>query len=180
MIYVFSSWWSWWTGGSFGIRSMVDLMPVMAIPLAALVTSLLKQKIEFSIGIAVILAFVLFLNVFQTRQYHNVLIHWVGMTKESYWTIFLRLEDRYGYWQNLTEPDSELARKGIYVYYPVMGKDKRLLEMNEEEGREYVLYNLRKDRRLIRDIKRYAGRNDVSNIEALDMVVDRAYQRLTE
>ncbi len=180
MIYVFSSWWSWWTGGSFGIRSMVDLMPVMALPLAALVTSLRKQKKEIRIGITMILVFVLFLNVFQTWQYHRVLIHWVGMTKESYWTIFLRPKDRYGYWQNLTEPDYELARKGIYVYYPVIGEDERLLEMNKEEGKEYVLYNLRKDRRLIRDIKRYARRNDLSNLEALDMVVDRSFHRLTE
>ncbi|MFC2112797.1 hypothetical protein ACFLTA_05960, partial [Bacteroidota bacterium] len=180
MVYVFSSWWSWWTGGSFGIRSMVDLMPVMAIPLAALLTALLKQKIELRNGIAAILVFLMFLNVFQSWQYQHVLIHWVGMTKKSYWSIFLSSKDRYGYWQNLTEPDYELARQGIYIYYPVIGKDEKLLEMDEEEGKEYVEYYLSWDRRLKKDIKRYARRNETSVEETYDMVINRAYERMTD
>ncbi len=180
VIYVLSSWWSWWYGGCFGMRSMIDMSGLMAIPLAALILAARKQLRIRRIILGWIFTFLVFLNIFQTYQYKAVLIHHVGMTKTSYWTIFLRANDRYGYWQNLSEPDYELARKGIYVYYPIIGKDERLLEMNEEEGREYVLYNLRKERRLIRDIKRYANRNDISNVEALDIVVDRAYQRLTE
>ena len=179
MIYVFSSWWSWWTGGSFGIRSLVDLMSIMALPLAALISSLGNRKKWFGAGIAVLLTFVVFLNIFQTRQYQKVLIHWVGMTKESYWTIFLRTKDRYGYWQNLMEPDNQLAREGIYVSYPVVGKDERLLAMSEEEGKEYVLYTLRRDKSLLRDIKRYCKRTGTSKQDALDVVVDRAYGQLT-
>jgi hypothetical protein len=179
MIYVFSSWWSWWTGGSFGIRSLIDLMAVMALPLAALITSLGKQKKWLTISGSVLIAFVVFLSIFQTRQYQKVLIHWVGMTKESYWAMFLRAKDQYGYWQNLTEPDYQLARKGIYVYYPILGKDERLLAMSEEEGKEYVLYNLRRDKSLRRDIRRYCKRTDTSKQDALDMVVDRAYEQLT-
>lgn len=179
MIYILSSWWSWWTGGSFGTRSMVDIMPVMSLPLAALISVLFKQGTGTKAGIGLLLAFAVFLNLFQTWQYHKVYIHWSGMTKESYWTMFLSTHDKYGYWQNISDPDVRLARQGIYIYYPVIGHDQRLLDMNEEEGKEYVLYNIRKDRRLIRDIKRYARRNDVGQMEALDMVVDRAYEELT-
>ena len=180
MIYVFSSWWSWWTGGSFGIRSMVDLMPVMSIPLAALISQSKSFKPEFKWGMAVVLIFVIYLNLFQSWQYHKVLIHWAGMTKESYWTIFLSSKDKYGYWQNIKEADGELARKGIYIYYPVIGKDERLMAMSEEEGKDYVQYNIRKDRRLVKDIKRYARRNEIKSTEALEMVVDRAYRQLTK
>jgi len=179
-VFVLSSWWSWWYGGGFGMRPIIDLYGLMAIPLAALLVTVSKLPVSRRIVLGLVLSFLVLLNVFQTYQYNSVLIHWNSMTKKSYWTIFLRSKDRYGYWQNLTEPDLELARKGIYVYYPVIRKNERLLEMNEEEGREYVLYNLRKDRSLIRDIKRYAGRTDTDRLEALDMVADRAYRRLTE
>jgi len=180
MVYVLSSWWSWWYGGGYGMRPMIDAYPLMAIPLGALITQAGKFSLSARIMIGLAMTFLIFLNIFQTYQYNSVLIHWNSMTKKSYWTIFLRSKDRYGYWQNLTGPDLELARKGIYVYYPLIGKNERLMEMNEEEGREYVLYNLRKDRGLIRDIKRYAGRTDTDRLETLDMVADRAYRRLTE
>jgi hypothetical protein len=177
MIYVFSSWWSWWTGGSFGIRSMVDLMAVMSLPLAALTTWLGKSNWFLKIVIALLLAFTVFLNIFQTKQYQRVLIHGVGMTKKSYWTIFLRLEDRYGYWQNLTEPDYELARKGIYVFNPVIGGDERLKDMPEEEGKSTIRKEISGDRRLGRDLRRYCRRTGAGQQETLDMVVDRIYQR---
>ncbi len=179
MIYVFSSWWSWWTGGSFGIRSMVDLYGILAIPLAALLSSIATRKRWMTLGFSVLLAFAVFLNIFQTRQYQKVLIHWMGMTKKSYWTIFLKTKDHYGYWQNLTEPDYRLAKKGIYVYYPILGKDERLLAMDLEEGKSYVWYRLRSDKRLLRDIRRYCKRTDTPTQEAIDMVVDRAYEQLT-
>ena len=179
MIYVLSSWWSWWYGGGFGMRPMIDAYPLMAIPLAALISQSGKFSLSARIAIGLAMTFLVFLNIFQTYQYKEVLIHWNSMTKESYWTIFLRTGDRYGYWQNLAEPDLELAGKGIYVYYPILGKNERLLEMDEEEGREYVLYNIRKDRGLIRDIKRYSRRTGKDRMEILDVVVDKAYRRLT-
>jgi hypothetical protein len=124
MIYVFSSWWSWWTGGSFGIRSTVDLMAVVALPLAAFITWLAKWDPPLKWGFSIILAFTVFLNVFQSRQYQKGLIHGTGMTKKSYWTIFLSSKDRYGYWQNLSEPDAGMARKG-YHHAKKLDREKR-------------------------------------------------------
>jgi hypothetical protein len=177
MIYVFSSWWSWWTGGSFGIRSMVDLMAVMSLPLAALITRLNKRNWLLKAGITLLLAFTIFLNIFQTWQYKEGLIHGTGMTKKSYWTIFLQTEDRYGYWQNLTEPDFELARKGIYVYNLIIGGNEGLKEMSEEDGKSMITREISRDRRLKKDIRRYCRRTGKGQQETLDMVVDRIYQR---
>ena len=176
VVYVLSSWWSWWYGGCFGMRSMIDLYGLMTLPLAALIMAVGKQRLSRRIIPGILFTFIVFLNIFQTYQYRAVLIHWIGMTKTSYWTIFLRAKDRYGYWQNLTEPDYELARKGIYVYNPLIGKDERLMQMAEEEGRLYVTDKIRQDRGLLRDIKKYCRRTGTGRQEALDMVVDRAYQ----
>lgn len=177
MIYVFSSWWSWWTGGSFGIRSMVDLMSVITLPLAAFITWLGKRSWLLKSVFTLLLLFTVFLNIFQTKQYQKVLIHGTGMTKKSYWTIFLRSEDRYGYWQNLRQPDFELARKGIYVYHPVVPGDDPLKELSEAEAKIIIARELSGDRRLARDIRRYCRRTGARREEVRDMVVDRVYQR---
>ena len=123
------------------------------------------------------LAFFVFLNVFQTRQYQKGLINGTGMTKKSYWTIFLRAKDRYGYWQNLTEPDAEIARKGIYIFHPVIWDTELWKEMPEEDARYLISKELSMDNRLPRDISRYCRRTGAEREETLDMLVDRIYQR---
>jgi hypothetical protein len=177
MIYLFSSWWSWWTGGSFGIRSMVDLMAIMSLPLAALITWLDKQDGFWKAGIVILLVFTLFLNIFQTRQYQKGLIHGTSMTKKSYWTIFLRANDRFGYWQNLTEPDFELARKGIYVFHPLIWDQEHWKEMPEKDARQMIRKELDQDQRLLKDIRRYCRRTGDRPGKILEMLVDRVYQR---
>jgi hypothetical protein len=175
VIYVLSSWWSWWYGGCFGMRSMVDMYGLLTIPLAALLLTAAHQWLSRRIIIAAVFSFLVFLNIFQSYQYRAVLIHWVGMTKKSYWTIFLRAKDRYGYWQNLTEPDYELARKGIYVYNLIIPGDDRLKNMTEEDAKFMLTDEVRQNRRLANDIKNYCKRTGTSRQEALDMVVDRIY-----
>ena len=179
MVYVFSSWWSWWTGGSFGIRSMVDLMAIMSLPLAALITWLDKRDPFLKWGISFLMAFTIFLNIFQSRQYQKGLIHGTGMSEKSYWTIFLSSKDRYGYWQNLTEPDSEIARKGIYIFHPVVLDMEIWKEMPEEDAKYLIRKELSWDKRLPRDIRLYCKRTGEEQTETLDMLVDRIYQRRT-
>jgi hypothetical protein len=175
-IYVLSSWWSWWYGGCFGMRSMIETYGLLSIPLAALLLAFKDQFLSRRILLAVALSFFAFLNIFQTYQYTKVLIHYVGMTRKSYWTIFLRAKDRYGYWQNLTEPDYVLARKGIYVYNPFIEGDPRLKNMPEKDGKFMLTDEIRQDRRLARDIRRYCKRTGTPKQEALDMVVDRTWE----
>jgi len=178
IIYVLSSWWSWWYGGGFGMRPMVNYYGLLAIPLAALISLAEKQTITKRILISILPVFFVFLNIFQTFQFKAVLIHWDGMTKESYQTIFLRSKDRYGYWQNLTQADNDLARKGIYVYYPVLERDHKLKHMPEDDGRIWLTDEIRKNRRLIKDIRRYSRRSGENPQEALDMVIERVYENL--
>ena len=177
MIYIFSSWWSWWTGGSFGIRSMVDLMGVFSLPLAAFITWLGTHGRKLKVGISLLLVFTVFLNIFQTWQYQEGLIHGTGMTRQSYWTVFLRSADRYGYWQNLTNPDFELARRGIYVYHPIILDPELWKGLSEEDAKFIIVKEISWDKRLNKDIRRYCKRTGAGKQETLDMVADRIYQK---
>lgn len=89
VVYVLSSWWSWWYGGSFSGRAFVEYLPFFALPLAILIQhSTIKIR-----PIIVSLMFVfLALNQFQTYQYRYYIIHWESMDKERYWDVFLSLK----------------------------------------------------------------------------------------
>lgn len=113
MVYVLSSWWCWWFGGSFGQRSMVDFYGLMAIPLAAIIDGSSKRKIYkyiFPIFLFVLISF----NQFNILQYRNGAISYWWTNKEGYWENFLKLHPSCKYWNVLMHPDYEKARLGIY------------------------------------------------------------------
>ena len=126
MVYLLSS---WWYGGSFGSRAMVDTYAVMAIPLTAFTGWALGLKKYLRWVVITALAFLIFLNIFQTWQYSHGRLHWVGMTRETYLKAFLRASPVPGYWQKLSMPDFELARKGIYVNYSTGDMNEALKAM---------------------------------------------------
>lgn len=115
-IYVVSSWWDWWYGGSFGLRAYIDAYGVFAIPMAAFLSWVLKQKKLARISFMVIFMLVAARSAFQHIQYHYGAIHWVGMTKEAYFDSFWRIRPSERFPDLIREPDYQLARKGIYKY----------------------------------------------------------------
>jgi len=135
-IYVFASWYSWWTGGSFGLRSFIDLYGVMALPLAALIAWTFKQKRNLKIPILLILALILYVNVFQTAQYKKGVIHNKAMTKKSYWLGFMDLTPPKACWDNLVYPDYMAALQGIY--YPETEIPWSLERKVDMKGWEYL------------------------------------------
>lgn len=111
-IYVFFSWWTWWFGGSYGSRPMIDLYAMLALPFAASIDffRMNKKRFYFFIPIA---AFLLFLGAFQNWQYKHGLIHFEGNTKKSYWQNFLRTTMGENWWDNIERPDYDSAVLGI-------------------------------------------------------------------
>ncbi len=114
-IYVLSSWWSWWFGGGFGLRAFVDSYAVMAIPLAALIGLAVHQGKRIKYASLTLLAVMIWFNYFQIQQYRRMAIHYWWMNKEAYWETFLKRRPTERYWDLVTIPDYEKARKGIYV-----------------------------------------------------------------
>ncbi len=114
-IYVVFSWWCWWYGGSFGMRSMIDTYPFMAFPLAAVFAASAGKKV-LRITLPVLVLFFIALNLVQTKQYRKTIIHWDSMTREAYFKGFMKLQNPPGLENLFCLPDYEKAMKGEDEY----------------------------------------------------------------
>ena len=114
-IYINSSWWCWWFGGSFGQRPMIDVYPLLAIGLAYFITFISdKNKVVKTVS-ATLLVAISGLNLFQTRQAHEGILHHDSMTKEAYIKIAFKLQNQISREEVapfLNPPDYEAAKKG--------------------------------------------------------------------
>jgi hypothetical protein len=89
-MYVTWAWDIWWYGGSLGQRSMVQLYPVLAFPLATLIERILRSKITIITG-GVILSVCIYYNLWLTHQAHKGgLLRAGDMTKAYFWKILGR------------------------------------------------------------------------------------------
>jgi len=91
-LYVISSWWCWWYGGGFGMCSLIESYAILAIPLAAFLTWVAKQKLLMKIPLYIIVLAISAQSVFHSIQYHYGAIHWAWMTKEAYFDSFWRVQ----------------------------------------------------------------------------------------
>ena len=113
--YVLASWWLWWYGGSFGNRAFIDMYGLLAFPLAAVFHHLLTNRNRgLKIAPFLITAIFVYHNLFQIKQYMNGVLHYISMTKESYWDSFGRLTPSERYYDLLVFPDYEAAKEGRY------------------------------------------------------------------
>ncbi len=112
-IYIVFSWWCWWYGGSFGQRALIDLYPLLAFPLAALIEYCGKQKGKYHFILSGFLLFFLILNLFQSYQAMRNVIHYDSMTSKAYWHGFFKLEEYSGRDSLLVKPDYSKALNGL-------------------------------------------------------------------
>ena len=112
-LWVTFSWWCWWYGGGFGARALIEYLPFMALPIAALLLWLSKRPLLLKIPAGIIVAFLCFLSVFMNKQYKSGIIHYDSMTKELFWKQFLIDHHIPDYWDYLDPPDYEKAKSNI-------------------------------------------------------------------
>ncbi len=116
-IFVCYSWWTWWYGGSFGSRPMIDSYALLAIPMATLFERVFyKSKVAFA-TLSLILAVLISLNLFQSFQRRIGIIHWDSMTAKAYQIVFLKTElsnqDIIELEKTLYHPDYDHAKAGL-------------------------------------------------------------------
>ena len=90
--YVISSWSTWDYGACFGLRAFVDYFSIFFILFA-----LMFDKLAFWVKPLFLIPAILlvYLNLVQTYQYKEYILHWLTMDKTKYWTVFLKTEDKY-------------------------------------------------------------------------------------
>ncbi len=91
-LYLISVWWDWAFGGSFGMRALVHMGPVLIVPLAYTIEWIVQTNKHKLIKIAcyMIITFFCCLNIFQSNLYKHGIISYDGMTKEAYCFTFLK------------------------------------------------------------------------------------------
>ena len=87
--YVIAAWWDWQLGGSYGSRGYVDLLPSLAIGLAA-VLSAAWTRAGVRAGVLAMVAACVALSMFQMLQYWHGMIEFDDMTWDKYRQVFLR------------------------------------------------------------------------------------------
>ena len=115
-IYILSSWWCWWFGGSFGSRSMVEYYALLIFPLAAFIDKISTIK-YLNYSFIFIFGFTIFYNILGTDKKIWSELHWDSMSKESFWYTFSKIglnEEEKKLLEILhSSPDYENARKGL-------------------------------------------------------------------
>ncbi len=92
-VYLLSSWYAWYYGG-YGMRAVIDYYAAFAILLALCLSHFNKNKVQRLIT-SVVLGFLIFVNITQTRQFTNLIFKNEYMTKEKYFQLFLRTDSKY-------------------------------------------------------------------------------------
>lgn len=108
--YVILSWWTWWYGGGFGGRPFIDFYGLMAIPLAALLSSFpdFKRWLKLTIGILFVLSF--FLGIFNFVKSYYGAIHYDAMTWKAYKHSFFKIRSDEEMESLLIHPDYEKSK----------------------------------------------------------------------
>lgn len=117
-IYIVFSWWTWWYGGCFGQRALIDSYALLAFPLATFISLFWKRSIYLKVVTLFFVTLFVCLNLFQTYQYYYGVIHFDSMTKKAYWSSFGHLKIQPDYYKWLESPDYEKAIKGIQAVKP--------------------------------------------------------------
>jgi hypothetical protein len=72
-IYIIYSWWNWQYINGIGSRPMVDIYGLLAFPMAAFFAWIGRSKLGIGL-LAIAIIFFTWLNLFQTYQYHKIII----------------------------------------------------------------------------------------------------------
>ncbi len=170
-IYVLSSWWCWWYGGAFGLRSFIDSYGILAIPFAAFVDFALRKKKIIRIVSLIFIACLIWYNTFQISQYNHQAIHYWWMNKKAYWENFLRLKPTTHYWEIITLPDYEKAREGIYVEIKPEKKKKTSLSASAKEIMREIKKEIRSNSALIDSLQK---KSEIESIPLDTMISNHA------
>jgi hypothetical protein len=90
--YVFSSWWNWQYGCSFGQRVYIEYLGFLVVP-AALFLQDAGKVVRITWTVCAWLCVPL--NLIQVYQYQHYILHWDQMDREKYQKVFLQTGEAY-------------------------------------------------------------------------------------
>lgn len=112
-LYIISSWWCWWYGGSLGHRAFIESYAMLSFPLAALIAFCIERTKGLRVFFYIIMFVLVFHAFFQKVKYLNNAIHWDSMTRLAYFETFEKLKPTTKFYELLVTPDYENALKNM-------------------------------------------------------------------
>jgi hypothetical protein len=89
--YVIASWSCWWYADCYSQRALIPMYVFLSLPLGSLIENVFqKQKIIWRVLLVFVLVSLTALNLFQSWQFLNGIIHTSRMTKPYYKSVFLK------------------------------------------------------------------------------------------
>lgn len=89
-VFISSCWTVWWYGSSFGQRTMIQIYPLLALPIGSLVYWVGNARWRIALFSPILVGLVA-LSVFQAHQFKIGTLPGNRMSKEYYWAIFGKL-----------------------------------------------------------------------------------------
>lgn len=106
-MYISYSWWCWFYTNGYGSRPMVDIYPLLALPLAAFF-AVVARKTWSLVLISPVLLFLTWLNIFQVWQFEKGILWSQYENKAHFWAVFGKtshdLSDLIAFESNETQP----------------------------------------------------------------------------
>ncbi|MGB1003774.1 MAG: hypothetical protein ACPGVC_06070 [Salibacteraceae bacterium] len=93
IVYVLSSWWSWYYGTSFGSRPSIDYYIIFALMLASILPLIQSKIMKYLMAATMVI--MIPINVIQAFQYQHYIMDWDEMTFEKFNLIKLHTADKY-------------------------------------------------------------------------------------
>ena len=91
---------------------MIETYALLSVPLASVIDQISRRTWIVKLVGFLGMVFLIYLNLFQSRQYRTSQIHWDSMSKELYWEVFLNEDWPDNYKELLDPPDYESALQG--------------------------------------------------------------------
>jgi len=151
-LYVVSSWWCWWYGGSLGQRELIDIYPVMAFPLAAIISWISSRKAWLNYSFGLLLLFSGLLGAFANVQYYYGSIHWDSMTRQAYFNSFGRVHPSPCFSKLIKTPDYTNA---------LLGLSEKTIRKTKKESVKSVIQKIKQDKKWFRLVKQKARKRNI-------------------
>ncbi len=151
-LYVVSSWWCWWYGGSLGQRELIDIYPVMALPLAAIISWVSSRKAWLNYSFGLLLLFSVLLGAFANVQYYYGSIHGDSMTRQAYFNSFGRVHPSPRFYKLIKAPDYDRA---------ILGLPETSVIVPKKESVASVIQKIKQDKKWFKLVKQKARKRNI-------------------